>query len=260
VGALVCRPWLQSGRLAVAIAGLRQHAGTVPNLGVDPMLAVPTRGVLIPLGRSALGSTVKASGLGDPALAAAIQRVFDRMAAEVEWPDQFANQVYLVEMVLPVASFYTALREQGWDQPEAVRTVHHAFLATGDSQRRLFVLLMGTRLGAGLFLRTLRPNWLGLTPAPANQWAVTRPERGTVKIEVSRCYRLDAFRHLGIPEVAFIACYFEGYVMDASPFIRVTWQGMATGAERCHCCFELLGRDDRQPVNSDRFLSQPAVS
>ena len=224
------------------------------------MLAVPTRGVLLRLGRSALGSTVKASELTDAELPAAIERVFDRMAAEVEWPDQFANQIYLVEMVLPVAAFYRALREQGWDQPEAIRTVHHAFLATGDSQRRVFVLLMRTRLGAGLFLRTLRPNWLGLTPAPANQWTVTRPERGTVKIEVSRCYRLDAFRHLGTSEVAFIACYFEGYVMDASPFIRVTWQGMATGAERCRYCFELLGRDQRQPVNSDRYLREPAVS
>jgi hypothetical protein len=224
------------------------------------MLAVPTRGVLLHLGRSALGSTVKASELTDPELPAAAERVFDRMAAEVEWPDQVANQIYLVEMVLPVAAFYTALREQGWGQPDAIRTVHRAFLATGDAQRRLFVLLMRTRLGAGLFLRTLRPNSLGLTPAPANQWTVTRPEPGTVQIEVSRCYRFEAFRQLGTPEVAFIACYFEGYVMDVSPYVRVTWQGMATGADRCHHCFELLDRDHRQPVTSDRYLRQPVAS
>jgi hypothetical protein len=117
-----------------------------------------------------------------------------------------------------------------------------------------------TRLGAGLFLRTLCPNWLGLTPPPANQWTVTRPQRGTVQIEVSRCYRLDAFRHLGTPEVAFIDCHFEGYVMDVSPYIRVTWQGMSTGAERCHHCFDLLDRDHRQPVSSDRYLRQPVTS
>jgi hypothetical protein len=162
--------------------------------------------------------------------------------------------------VLPAVAFYTALREQSFDQPDAIRTVHHAFLATGGAQRQLFVLLMRTRLGAGLFLRTLRPNWLGLTPAPANQWTVTRPQPGTVQIEVARCYRLDAFRQLRTPEVAFIACYFEGYVMDVSPFIRVTWQGMATGAERCHHCFELLDRDHRQPVNADRYLRQPVAS
>ncbi len=56
-----------------------------------------------------------AGDLTDPEFAAVAEQVFDRMAAEVEWPEQFANQIYLVEMVLPVAAFYTALREQGWD-------------------------------------------------------------------------------------------------------------------------------------------------
>jgi hypothetical protein len=87
------------------------------------------------------------------------------------------------------------------------------------------------RLGARLFLRTLRPNWLGLTPPPANRLTVTRPTPDTVQIEVSGCYRLDAFGQVGTPEVAFIACFFEGFVMDVSPFIRVTWNSMATGAE-----------------------------
>ena len=64
-----------------------------------------------------MGSTVKASGLDDPEFPAATERVFDRMAAEIEWPDQLANQIYLVEMVLPVAAFYIALREQGWEKP-----------------------------------------------------------------------------------------------------------------------------------------------
>ena len=224
------------------------------------MSAEPTKSVLLRLGRSALGSTVRSSGLTDGGLDIAARAVFDRMAADVEWPDQLANQIYLVEMVLPVAAFYRALREQGWHQPDAIRPVQHAFLATGDPQRRLFVLLMRTRLGARLFLRTLRPNWLGLTPPPANQWTVTRPAPSTVQIEVSRCYRLDAFRQLGTPEAAFIACYFEGYVMDVSPHIRVTWRGMATGAERCHHCFELLEPANRHPVTSDAYLGQPDPS
>lgn len=224
------------------------------------MLAVSTRPFLLRVGRSTVGSTVKASGLDDPALPATVERVFDQMADEVDWPDQVANQIYLVAMVLPVSAFYRALRDLGWDQAEAIRTVHRGFLATGDAQRRLFVLLMRTRLGARLLLRTLRPNWLGLTPAPANQWTITRPEPGAVHIEVSRCYRLDAFRQLGTPEVAFIACYFEGYVMDVSPHIRVTWIGMATGAERCRHHFELLGRGDRQPVASETYLRPPVAS
>ena len=221
------------------------------------MLSVPTRSVLLRLGRMTLDSTVKAGGLTETDLEADTHRVFDQMAADVDWPDQMANQIYLVEMVLPVAAFYRALRERGWERPDAIRTVHLAFLATGDTQRRLFVLVLRARLSARLFLRTLRPNWLGLTPPPANLWTVTRPRPAAVQIEVSRCYRLDAFRQLETPEVAFIACYFEGFVMDVSPHIRVTWNGMATGAEHCFHCFELLDTSTRHPVTSERYLRQP---
>lgn len=235
-----------------------EYAGTDTEQAVVTMMLVPTRGVLLRLGRSAVASTVKAGEVTDPRLSEDVQRVFDRMAGDVDWPDQLANQIYLVEVVLPVAAFYRVLREEGWDQPEAIRAVHHAFLATGDTQRRLFVLLMRTRLGARLFLRTLRPNWLGLTPPPANQWTVTRPTPDTVQIEVSGCYRLDAFRQVGTPEVAFIACSFEGFVMDVSPFIGVTWNSMATGAERCHHHFELLRRGNQQPITSDKYLRAPA--
>lgn len=245
--------------MAVAVAIAPEHARTVEQQGVVDMLTAPTRGVLLRLGRSTLGSTVGSSGLTDRGLDVAAHELFDQMAADVEWPDQVANQIYLVEMVLPVAAFYRTLREQGWDQPNAIRTVHLAFLATGDVQRRLFVLLMRTHLGARLFLRTLRPNWLGLTPPPANQWTVTRPGPGTVQIEVSRCYRFDAFRQLGTPEVAFIACYFEGYVMDVSPHVRFAFATMASGGQRCRFFFELLDRDNQQPVTSDRYLRQPVA-
>ncbi len=246
--------------MAVATGLPARHSETIRQQGVVVMLAVVTRGLLLQLGRSVLGSTVKASGLTETNLAADARGVFDKIARDVDWPAQLPNQIYLVEMVLPVAAFYRALHERGWTQPDATRAVHGAFLATGDSQRRVFVLLMRSRLGARLFLRTLRPNWLGLTPRPANQWTVTRPQPDVVQIEVSRCYRLDAFRQVGTPEVAFVACHFEGHVMDVSPHIRVTWNGMATGAERCHYCFELLGRDNRQPVTSNRYLRQAVTS
>ena len=223
------------------------------------MLAVPTRSVLLRRGRSVLDSTVKASGLVDAGLAADTHRVFDRMADHVVWPDQLPNQVYLVEMMLPVAAFYRTLRDRGWDQPDAIRTVHRAFLATGDTQRQFFVLLLRSRLASRLFMRTLRPNWLGLTPPPANQWTVSRPTSTSVDVEVSRCYRLDAFRQLGTPEIAFIACYFEGYVVDVSPYVRLSWTAMATGADRCRQHFELLDKTTKRDVDSERYLEQPAT-
>lgn len=163
------------------------------------MLSVPTRDVLLWLGRSALDSTVKVSGLAEPGLTVDAHQVFDRMADDVVWPDQLPNQIYLVEMMLPVAAFYRTQRERGWAQPDAIRVVHHAFLATGDTQRRLFVLALRSRLAARLFIRTLRPNWLGMTPPPANQWTVTSRTSTDVYIDVARCHRLDAFRQLGTP-------------------------------------------------------------
>ncbi len=213
--------------------------------------SVPTRDVLLRLGRSTVDSTVTASGLTEPGLAGDARARFDRMAEEVVWPDQLANQIYLVEMVLPVAAFYQALRERGLEKSQAISTVQHAFLATGDAQRRTFVLLLRTHLGARLALRTLRPNWLGLTPPPHNRWTVTRPTPDTVQVEVTRCYRLDAFHQIGTPEVAFIACTFEASVMDVSPHIRFAFTTMATGADCCRHQFELLRRPGERPRQVD---------
>jgi len=141
-------------------------------------------------------------------------------------------------MVLPVASLYKALRKREWVQPDAVDAVESAFLASGAPQRRLFKLMLGTDLGRRLFLRSLRPNWLWLTPPPSNVWKVTERSKTRVTIEVTRCYRWDAFRLVGAPEVASVACAFEEYMMSANPHLRIAVSSMATGADRCRICFE----------------------
>jgi len=160
------------------------------------------------------------------------------MADQIVWPDQSANQTYLAAMVLPVAALYKTLIKRGWARQDAVDTVEAAFLATGARQRGLFKLLLGTDLGRRLFLRSLRPNWLWLTPPPANQWDVTERSGTRVTIEVTRCYRWDAFRLVGTPEVASVACAFETHMMSTSPHLRVAVSSMATGADRCHIRFE----------------------
>lgn len=224
------------------------------------MLSVRRRSVQLRLGASALKSTVRASGLSDAGLQADAHEVLDQLADDADWPGQLANQIYLVEMVLPVVAFYRALRQRGWARADAVHAVQRAFLSTGSTQRRLFVLLLRTRFGARLFLRSLRSNWFGLTPPPANRWTVTRRGSDTVLVDVSRCYRFDAFRQLGAPEVAFVACYFEAMVMDVSPFINFAFASMATGADCCRFNFELLGKTSKRPVEPDRYLKPPAAS
>jgi hypothetical protein len=196
------------------------------------------RGLIARSGRSSVESCVRAADLAETGLTGDAQSIYDQLADEVIWPDRIADQVYLAVMVLPVASLYKALRKRGWAQQDAVDAVESAFLATGTRQRSLFKLLLGTDLGRQLFLRSLRPNWLWLTPPPFNEWRVTERSKARVTIEVTRCYRWDAFRLVGTPEVASVACAFETHMMSTSPHLRLAVSSMATGADRCHIRFE----------------------
>ena len=208
----------------------------------------PIRGLLLRSGRSSVKSCVRAGGMSEPGLTTDALAVYDRMADEVTWPDQLANQGYLAVMVLPVAALYKTLRERGWAQQEAADAVRAAFLATGARQRSFFKLLLRTDLGRRLFLRSLRPNWLWLTPPPTNQWSVIERSSTRVTIEITRCYRLDAFRLVGTPEVASVACAYEEYVMNGSPDLRVTTSTMAAGADTCRSCFERLDPREKRGV------------
>ena len=130
------------------------------------------------------------------------------------------------------------------------RFPHAAFAVIGDQtprhrhpdadarQRSLFGLALRTDLGRRLFLRSLRPNWLWLTPPPSNVWSVTERSDTRVTIEVARCYRWDAFCLLGAPEAASVACAFEEHMMNASPSLALSTRSMATGADKCRFCFE----------------------
>ena len=201
-------------------------------------------GLLLRVGRSSVKSCISARGIIAPGLAADADAMYDEVAGQIVWPDQLTNKAYLAVMVLPVAALYKTLTERGWARQDAVETVEAAFLATGAPQRRLFKLLLRTDLGRRLFLRSLRPNWLWLTPPPANQWRVTQRSGTRVTIEVTRCYRWDAFCLLGIPEIAKAACGFEEHMMNVSPHLSLTISSLATGADRCRISFE------RQPHNA----------
>jgi hypothetical protein len=201
-------------------------------------MAELVRGLMTRSGRSSVKSCVRAGDLEEPGLTGDAQTIYNRLVDEVIWPERTADQGYLAVMVLPVTSLYQALRRRGWAQQDAVDAVESAFLATGAPQRSLFKLILGTDLGRRLFLRSLRPNWLWLTPPPSNEWEVTERSRTRVTIEVTRCYRWDAFRLVGTPEVAAVACAFEEHMMSTSPHLRLAVSSMAAGSDRCRICFE----------------------
>lgn len=188
------------------------------------------------MGRSSLDASIRRGAPDRPGLVDDTHATFDRLLARTPWPTQVANQGYLVLVVLPIAALYTALREQGVAQHDAVETVHDVFLASGERERALFILVCRTAVGRRVFLHSLRPNWLWLTPLPANVWTVTERRRDAVTIEISRCYRWDAFRLLGVPEVAQVACDYEEYMFNGSPHLHVTWSSMPAGTEQCRMC------------------------
>ena len=160
-----------------------------------------------------------------------------------------ANRLYLAVMVLPLVARYKALRERDRSQQDAIEAVEAAFLATGAFQRGFFNLILSARLGRRLFLLSLGPSWLWLTPPPANQRTVTERTPNRVTIEVTRCYRWDAFNLVGTPEVASVACAYEEYVMNGSPALRLETNSMAAGADRCRFCFERLD-PQKQPATT----------
>jgi hypothetical protein len=188
------------------------------------------------MGRSSLDAAVRAAAPDRMGLVEATHVAFDALLARTPWPQHRADRGYLVIVVLPIAALYTALRERGITQHDAVETVRDVFLTTGARERALFSMVFRTGLGRRLFLRSLRPNWLWLTPLPANVWTVTERTRDAVTIEVSHCYRWETFRVLGVPEVAQIACDYEEYMFNGSPHLRVTWTAMPAGAEQCRMC------------------------
>jgi hypothetical protein len=93
-----------------------------------------------------------------------------------------------------------------------------------------------------------------LTPSPSNEWHVLERSEIRVSIEVTRCYRWDAFNLVGTPEVASVACAFEVHMMNASADLTLTADSMARGADRCRFFFE---RHRGAAATGDRALRTP---
>lgn len=195
-----------------------------------------TRTALTRIGRASLDSCVDHGGLDQPGLLQDARAAYDRLLARMPWPERLANRGYSVLFVLPIAALYSVLRARGLSQQEAVDAARVAFFATGERERAFFTMVFRTGLGRRLFLRSLRPNWLWLTPPPENLWTVTQRTPEAVTIEISRCYRWDTFRLLGVPEVARVACDYEERMFTGSPHLQVSWSSMPAGAERCRAC------------------------
>ena len=195
-----------------------------------------TRGLLLQAGRASLEMWVRAGHMTQPGLASDAQTIYDRMADRVPWPAQQANRAHLVFMVLPMAALYTALREGGKSEQDAVDAAQRAVKVGMGPLQWAAGLLLRTEQGRRLFMRTLAPGPLGrFFPAPAWQTSWIERSQNRVAFDVTRCYNLDMLRPLDAAPVAAVLCAGDAYVI---PWTRTGT--LATGADRCDFCFELL--------------------
>lgn len=208
------------------------------------MFSVQTRGLLLQAGRASLEMWVRTGRMTEPGLASDARAIYDRMADRVPWPAQQANQAHVVFLVLPMAALYTALRERGYAQQDAVEKVQAAVEVGIGPLQGLFGLLLATEQGRRLFMRMLAPGVLGrFFPAPAWQTTWTEQSRNRVVLDVTRCYDLDMLRLLGAAPVAVVLCTGDAYVI---PWSRTGT--LATGASRCDFCFELRPASTSRPA------------
>ena len=213
------------------------------------MFSTQMRGLLLQVGRASLEMWVRAGHMTEPGLASDAQKIYARMADRVPWPAQQANRAHLVFTVLPVAALYTALRERGKAEQDAVEEVRGAVKVTIGPLRQGAGLLLRTEPGRRLFMRTLAPSTLGrFFPAPAWQTTWTERSQNRVTFDVTRCYDLDMLRLLDAAPVAPVLCAGDAYVI---PWSRTGT--LATGAERCDFCFEL-----RPASTSQQAATAPA--
>jgi len=84
-----------------------------------------------------------------------VQRTFDLMAEEVPWPDQQFDRVTLAYLVLPMAAPYTALRDRGRTEQDAVAA---AFAARCSAQEDALL--------SPLAARSCQADPVGFPPGP----------------------------------------------------------------------------------------------
>jgi len=205
------------------------------------MLTSAARWLLLQTGRTSLWMWGPACGTSTEGLRADAQRRYDRMADEVPWPDEQVNRALLVWVVLPMAALYTALRERGRTEQEAVDAVTRAVDVLLVSAERPVVGLL-SRTGPGRrFLVQGTPIAVDvLSPAFGGTWVERSGNR--MAVDVTRCYILDTLRLLGAaPATAAMCAHDRASYAGVCPKLRFSRTGtLGTGADRCDFCLEII--------------------
>lgn len=221
------------------------------------MFASQARAALLRAGRASLGRWTRDV---DQDCAAATRDNYARMGGRVDWPDESMNRVMLATFILPMAALYTALRDQGRAEDEAVDTVTRAVLSMVGPERMITDVLVRTDPGRRVYLRTWQAQVALFFSGP--RWEVTWRERSrdTAAFDVTRCYVVDTLRELGAAPVAPAFCAYDQALYEGlCPRLRFTRTGtLACGADRCDFLFENLREDPHRLSPAQPMRSQSA--
>lgn len=165
-----------------------------------------------------------------------MQRTFDLMAEEVPWPDQEFDRVTLAYLVLPMAALYTALRDRGRTEQDAVAAVTRALGVLLVRVERLMIgSLSRTRPGRRLLFEATSALSDALLAVTGPAWEATRVERSRnrMAVDVTRCYIVDTLRLLDAAPAAAAMCANDTAAYEGvCPKVRFTRTGsLGTGAD-----------------------------
>ena len=165
---------------------------------------------------------------------------YRRAAAQVPWPPRLALQLHLAFSALPGAAAYAALRDRGWGQEQAVEAVADVIAARAERPRLRLEHLMRHRPSRAAFLPVAELVTRVGFPSPG--WEARWRERSgsAVAFDMTRCYLLDTFTRLGVPEITRAYCAADDVLYgDLCPQLRWLRTGtLATGAPVCDFRFE----------------------
>ncbi len=160
--------------------------------------------------------------------------------AEVAWPRRRALQLHLVFSALPGAALYGTLRERGWEQDRAIDAVAEVLANRAARHRVRLERLTRVRVLRAAFLPAARLATRVGFPPPG--WETRWRERSAtvVAFDMTRCFLLDTFTQLGVPEMTRAYCAVDDQLYgDLCPQLRWLRTGtLATGAPACDFRFE----------------------
>lgn len=202
-----------------------------------------SRGALLRGGEAALWSWVPERVVPDSeTLLDEVRAQYREAAAQVPWPPRTALRLHLVFSALPGAAVYSALRSRGWSRDQAIAAVSDVIARRARRGHARLERLNRLRPARAAFLPFARVATRVGFPSPG--WETRWRERSgrTVAFDMTRCYLLDTFTALGVPELTRAYCAADDLLYaDLCPQLRWTRTGtLATGAPVCDFRFERI--------------------